>query len=49
MKVIMKILAKTQENFIYVLLLLSIIIFILSLVGMQIYGGNFNAKAIILR
>ena len=42
MKVIMRVLTKTSEKFIYVLLLLALAIFITALIGMQIYGAKLD-------
>lgn len=39
---IIVVIQKTIEDFIWVLLLLLIFILIYSLLGMQIYGGEFN-------
>lgn len=41
MKIIMGVVTSIITEFIYVFLLLSLFIFIYTLLGMQIFGGNF--------
>lgn len=42
MQVILGVLARSMDQFIYLALLLFLFIFIYSLLGMQVYGGNYN-------
>ena len=42
MKVIISVIGKTLQSFIYIAFLLFLFIFIYSLLGMQMYGGNFE-------
>jgi hypothetical protein len=42
MKVIVEVIGGALEQFAYIALLLFLMIFIVSLLGMQIFGGNFD-------
>lgn len=42
MQIIMDVLVKSMNSFIYLALLLFLFLFIFTLLGMQIFGGNMN-------
>lgn len=42
MQVIMSVLVRSMDSFIYLALLLLLFIFIFALLGMQVFGGNYN-------
>ena len=44
MGVIVTVMSRTMQSFIYIALLLFLFIFIYALLGMQLYGGRFNFR-----
>ena len=42
MKIIIQVISKTIDSFMYIALLLVLFIFIYTLIGMQFFGGKFN-------
>ena len=42
MQTIIDVIAKSYQSFIYITLLMSVFIFIFSLLGMQLFGGQFD-------
>ena len=42
MKVIMSVIGRSINSFIYITLLMFVFVFIYTLLGMQVFGGQFN-------